>query len=204
MKNIVKIIKETIEEYLHSNVTNVRGTIRPGSREDLHEIVNNEWLIHFTSRPSAESILKDGFLGYENLDFNVSYFDSAKPQGCVAFALKLNREGDDLNVMFKYLDWTHAMVVFQANGFVDRYIHENFKEVIFDTKSVHNMFVITREKKTPSKLDDKGNYRYIYTITLKNGRKINFEDDVFLSSNKIFDWVSNNYHTYRKQLSNNT
>lgn len=212
MKSVNMIISETINEYLTRNATQARKTLDSKARKDLQKIAKNEWLFHITSLDNAVNILKYGFKGYNNLNFDLPLHGN-EYNGSIAFALPLDRSNDLDNGMLFMLntrgDSNDALVVFQANGFYARhhpkarnYSRDKFNEVLFDTNSVHNCFVITRSnsKEIEQGYPQLAFHDPIYKILLRNGRVINIKDDSKMSNNKIFKWVTDNYSQYKKSL----
>ena len=194
MKSNKKIISEVINEYLNKDASYSRHDMMDNSilRYDQDEIIKNEWLFHGTDKSSAVSIVNSRFKGYKELDFGLTYAGLASDDGNVAFAFRLDRSGDENNGIASYiLGKSDALVVFQANGFVDYYEPDDCNEIIFDISTVHNAFVVYKVHRGRS---------YFYLIPLKNGREIIIKDTKYLENNKLFRWVSNNYDTYKHAI----
>ena len=201
------IIEQVIREYLTKNAIAVKRDLDsamnydedgdevyygPAYRQPTGKIIKNQWLFHGTSFKQALGILRDGFYGYDDLRMGLT-FGCAHEGGSVAFAFPLDRSEDQDNRIVTYImNKSDVLLVFQANGFEEYYEPDDKTEIIFDISSVHNMFLVFRFKLLFN--------TYGYTIPLKNGRFITFKDDKFLSSNKLYDWVQNNYFTYKNAI----
>ena len=106
---------------------------------------------------------------------------------------KTNSSDNVTNMFYDFIPESEVIIVFQANGFVDYYIPDASTEVLFDVSTVHNMFPIIR-------IPDGSICDIVYVIPLKNGRFVFLNSDEYLTTNKVYEWVSNNYATYKNAI----
>lgn len=200
------IIRQVLYEYLTKNASAVKRDLTNSVknadefdyearyRQPTGKIIKNQWLFHGTKFKNALGILKNGFKGYNNL-VNVGLTAGhARQNGSVAFAFPLDRSEDIDNGIVRHVMHysSEVILVFQANGFEDYYEPNKKNEILFDINSVHNLFLVFRFQLQFG--------QYGYSIPLKNGRFITFKSDVYLSDNKLYDWVKNNYMTYKNAI----